>query len=172
MPSQSDSPRHMGFGQRSMGITVKKTTGPLAQEWHGKGAHWHVCEFRVREIGDVYYLFIDDLKNHPRLRISTGNSWFAIDDSYRVPARFVAYEEPEEVRIPMTHIEWKKPMQSTGDVVFTLGGPRGTLEIVYLRYQLNWLPSCSQTKPTATETYGGGRLPINDSRAKRRHDGA
>lgn len=54
-------------------------------------------EFHIREIGDVYYMFVDDLKN-PAIANFKGNSWFAIDDSYRVPATFVAYPGDRESR--------------------------------------------------------------------------
>lgn len=135
------------------GHPVKKTTALSLRSGTGK-VRIGSLEFRVREIGDVYYLFIDDLKN-PAIANFKGNSWFAIDDSYRVPARFVAYEEPEEVRIPMTHIEWKKPMQSTGDVVFTLGGQEVRLKSFISDNEL-LVMFTDQTN--GNETYGGGRF--------------
>jgi uncharacterized protein (DUF1684 family) len=111
-------------------------------------------EFRIREIGDAYYLFVSDLKN-PAIASFKGSSWFAIDDSYRVPATFVAYEKPEEVRIPMTHIEWRKPMQSTGDVIFKLNGQDVRLKSFISDNEL-FIMFTDQTN--GHETYGGGRF--------------
>ena len=78
-------------------------------------------EFRVRPYADAFYVFVDDLEN-PAVAEFLGNKWFPIDDTYRVSAKFVPYEKPSETRMPLTHIEWKQPMTSTGDVVFSLGG--------------------------------------------------
>lgn len=111
-------------------------------------------EFRIRELGDAYYLMIDDLDS-PAITAFKGNSWFAVDESYRVPATFIAYEQPQKVRIPMTHIEWRQPMKSTGDVVFTLGGHRVRLKSFIDDDEL-FIMYTDQTN--GKETYGGGRF--------------
>ena len=101
------------------GHEVAKPTILSMKSGVGKGQVGSI-EFRVRPYADRIYLFVDDLKN-PSVEKFTGNQWFPIDDSYRVSATFVPYDKPREARVPLTHIEWKKPMTSTGDVVFTLG---------------------------------------------------
>jgi uncharacterized protein (DUF1684 family) len=111
-------------------------------------------EFRVRPYADGIYLFVDDLKN-PSLDEFAGNKWFPIDDSYRVSATFVPYEKPAETRVPLTHIEWKMPMTSTGDVVFTLGGQKIRLKSFIDEDNLFIMFS---DRTNGQDTYGGGRF--------------
>jgi uncharacterized protein (DUF1684 family) len=111
-------------------------------------------EFRVRPFADRLYVFVDDLEN-PAVVAFAGNQWFPIDDSYRVSAKFVPYDKPAETRIPLTHIEWKQPMTSTGDVVFTLGGQNVRLKSFVDGDKLFIM----FTDPTnGQDTYGGGRF--------------
>ncbi len=111
-------------------------------------------EFRVRPYADGIYLFVEDLKN-PSINRFAGNKWFPIDDSYRVSATFVPYEKPEETRVPLTHIEWKQPMTSTGDVVFTLGGQKIRLKSFVDGDNLFIMFS---DLTNGQDTYGGGRF--------------
>jgi uncharacterized protein (DUF1684 family) len=111
-------------------------------------------EFRVRPYADAFYVFVDDLEN-PAVAEFTGNKWYPIDDSYRVSAKFVPYEKPAETRIPLTHIEWKQPMTSTGDVVFTLGGQSIRLKS-FIDGDNLFIMFTDQTN--GQDTYGGGRF--------------
>jgi uncharacterized protein len=111
-------------------------------------------EFRVRPYADGLYVFVDDLEN-PAVAEFTGNKWFPIDDSYRVSAKFVRYEQPAETRIPLTNIEWKQPMTSTGDVVFTLGGQNYRLKSFVDGDNL-FIMFTDLTN--GQDTYGGGRF--------------
>jgi len=111
-------------------------------------------EFRVRPYADGLYLFVDDLEN-PSIAEFAGNKWFPIDDSYRVSATFIPYERPAETRVPLTHIEWKKPMTSTGDVVFTIGGQNIRLKSFIDEDKLFIMFS---DLTNGRDTYGGGRF--------------
>ncbi len=51
----------------------------------------------VRSVGEDFYLLVADTQN-PAIREFKGTTWFPIDPSYRVPATFTAYAEPEKVR--------------------------------------------------------------------------
>jgi len=111
-------------------------------------------EFRVRPYADSIYLFVDDLEN-PSVAAFVGNKWFPIDDAYRVSATFIQYERPTETRVPLTHIEWKKPMTSTGDVVFTLGGQNIRLK-TFLDGDNLFIMFSDLTN--GHDSYGGGRF--------------
>jgi uncharacterized protein (DUF1684 family) len=108
----------------------------------------------VRPVGDDFYLLVSDTQN-PAIREFKGTTWFPIDSSYRVPATFTAYAEPEQVRISMTHVESKTLMTSTGDVTFQLNG-----ETVRLKSFLddNELFVMFQDETNDKQTYGGGRF--------------
>jgi uncharacterized protein len=111
-------------------------------------------EFRVRHFAEAIYVFVDDLEN-PAVAEFAGNKWFAIDDSYRISAKFVPYGKPAETRVPMTHIGWKKPMTSTGDVVFSYGGQSYRLKSFIDDDNLFIMFS---DLTNGRETYGGGRF--------------
>src|SRR5271169_3357832 len=111
-------------------------------------------EFRVRPYADGFYVFVDDFEN-PAVAEFAGNKWYPIDDSYRVSAKFVPYEKPAETRIPLTHIEWKQPMTSTGDVVFTLGGQSIRLKS-FIDGDNLFIMFTDLTN--GQDTYGGGRF--------------
>lgn len=56
-------------------------------------------------------------------------NWFAVDESYRVPARLEAYPEPKELLIPNVlggHFKMKSP----GVLRFALGGQEYSLHPV------------------------------------------
>jgi uncharacterized protein (DUF1684 family) len=110
--------------------------------------------FRARPYADSLYLFVDDSKN-PSINEFTGNKWFPVNDSYRVSATFIPYEKHVETRVPLTHIEWKKPMTSTGDVVFTLGGQEIRLK-TYIDGDDLFIMFSDLTN--GQDTYGGGRF--------------
>ncbi len=108
----------------------------------------------VRSVGEDFYLLVADTQN-PAIREFNGTTWFPIDPSYRVPATFTAYAEPEKVRISMTHVESKTLMTSTGDVTFQLAG-----KTVRLKSFLdeNELFVMFQDETNGKDTYGGGRF--------------
>jgi uncharacterized protein len=111
-------------------------------------------EFLVRPYADGLYVFVDDKKT-PSLAAFAGSKWFAIDDSYRVSAKFIPYEKAAESRVPLTHSEWKKPMTSTGDVVFMLGGKNVRLK-TFIDGDNLFIMFSDLTN--GRDTYGGGRF--------------
>jgi len=116
----------------------------------------------VRSVGNDYYLLAADMQN-PAIQAFKGTTWFPIDSSYRIPATFTSYAEPEKVRISMTHVESKSLMTSTGDVTFQLAGRTVSLKTFV---DDNELFVMFQDQTNANETYGGGRfmhapLPTN-----------
>ena len=68
-------------------------------------------------------------KNSRLRREFRGLSWFAVRESYRVKARFVAYAKPKEISIAniLGDVE---PMPSPGYAVFSLNGEQHTLHPV------------------------------------------
>jgi uncharacterized protein len=116
----------------------------------------------VRSVGDDFYLLVADMQN-PAIQEFKGTTWFPIDSSYRIPATFTSYAEPEKVRISMTHVESKTLMTSTGDVTFQLAGRTVSLKSFV---DDNELFIMFQDATNAQESYGGGRflhapLPTN-----------
>jgi len=108
----------------------------------------------VRAVGEDFYLLVSDALN-PAVREFKGTTWFPIDPSYRVPAKFTAYAEPEQVRISMTHVESKTLMTSTGDVTFQLNGKEVRLKSFL---DDNELFVMFQDETNDKQTYGGGRF--------------
>jgi uncharacterized protein (DUF1684 family) len=108
----------------------------------------------VRTVGDDFYLLVADTQN-PAIQEFKGTTWFPADPSYRIPATFTAYAEPEKVRISMTHVESKTLMTSTGEVTFQLAG-----QTVRLKSFLddNELFLMFEDSSNGKETYGGGRF--------------
>jgi uncharacterized protein (DUF1684 family) len=111
-------------------------------------------KFRVRPFADAVYLFVEDMEN-PDIAAFAGSEWFPIDDAYRVTATFVPYEAPAETRVPLTHIEWTRPMTSTGDVVFTLADQKVRLKTFTDEEGLFIMFS---DLTNGHDTYGGGRF--------------
>jgi uncharacterized protein len=111
-------------------------------------------KFSARAYADDLYIFADDSAN-PAVADFAGNKWFPIDESYRVSAKFVAYDKPSETRVPMTHIEWKQPMTSTGEVLFKLDSQDLRLKTFVDEDQLLIMFTDSTN---GHETYGGGRF--------------
>lgn len=110
--------------------------------------------FAVRAIGDDFYLLVRDSQN-PAIASFKGTSWFPIDPSYRVPARFTAYEHPEQVPTPLTHVDSKQLLTSTGDVTFKWAGKTIRLKSFIDEDQLFVM---FQDPTNGRETYGGGRF--------------
>ena len=122
---------------------------------HGKGrVAAGTFSFAVRPIGDDYYVMALNSEN-PAARNFKGTEWFPVDAAYRVRAEFVAYAEPQSVPVPMTHIESKTTMSSTGDVVFRLNGAQLRLKSFVDEGQLFIM---FRDRSNGRETYGGGRF--------------
>jgi uncharacterized protein (DUF1684 family) len=110
--------------------------------------------FAVRPIGDDYYVMALNSEN-PAARNFKGTEWFPVDPRYRVRATFAPYSQPQSVPVPMTHIESKTTMSSTGDVVFRLNGTQLRLKSFVDEGQLFIM---FRDRSNGRETYGGGRF--------------
>jgi uncharacterized protein (DUF1684 family) len=122
---------------------------------HGKGRVAAASfSFAVRKIGDDYYVLAQD-KENPAARKFKGTEWFPVDAAYSVRAQFVAYAQPQSVPVPMTHIESKVVMSSTGDVIFHLHGSQLRLKTFVDEDQLFVM---FRDRTNGRETYGGGRF--------------
>jgi uncharacterized protein (DUF1684 family) len=110
--------------------------------------------FVIRQIGDEFYALVQDAEN-PAARKFRGTQWFPIDPAYRVRAEFVPYAQPQSVPVPMTHIESRTVLSSTGDVVFRLHGAQLRLRSFVEGDQLFIM---FRDGTNGRETYGGGRF--------------
>jgi len=110
--------------------------------------------FAVRVIGDDFYLLVRDSEN-PSIARFKGTSWFPIDHAYRVKARFTAYAQPEQVPVPMTHVDSKETMTSMGDVTFRWAGNTVRLKSFTDGDRLFLM---FQDRTNGRQTYGGGRF--------------
>jgi uncharacterized protein (DUF1684 family) len=108
----------------------------------------------VRAVGEDFYAMVTDDAN-PAIARFQGTSWFPIDPSWRIPAKFVPYLQSESVEVPMTHVTSKTTMKSTGDVTFELEG-----QVVRLKTFLDedHLFVMFADSTNGHETYGGGRF--------------
>ena len=110
--------------------------------------------FAVRAIGDDYYVLAQDTEN-PAARNFKGTEWFPVDPDYRVRATFAPYAQPQSVPVPMTHIESRTVMSSTGDVIFRLHGAQLRLKTFVDDDKLFIM---FRDHTNGRETYGGGRF--------------
>jgi uncharacterized protein len=108
----------------------------------------------VRQIGDDFYLLVADSHN-PAIQAFKGTPWYPISTQYRVPARFVAYAQPETAHVPLTHVTSKETMQSEGDLVFELAGKSFRLKTFADEEGLFVM---FQDQTNGKGTYGGGRF--------------
>jgi len=83
-----------------------------------------------------------------------GQRWFPVRESYRVQARFVAYEQPKSMTVPNI-LGGTYQMPSPGYVVFTLAGRELRLEPVVEDKELFLI---FRDLTAGKETYGSGRF--------------
>jgi uncharacterized protein (DUF1684 family) len=105
-------------------------------------------------VADDFYLFVEDSAN-PAIAEFKGTTWFPVDPAYRVEAKFEPYDEPQQVRLSLTHVDTTRPMESTGEVMFLLGGRPRRLKAFLDEGELFIM---FQDSTNGTETYGGGRF--------------
>jgi uncharacterized protein (DUF1684 family) len=110
--------------------------------------------FSVRAVGDDFYLLLRDSQN-PAITEFKGNTWFPINPHYRVAARFIPYVHPQQVPMPLTHVDSKELLTSTGDVTFKLAGRTIRLKSFIDEDQLFVM---FQDPTNGKQTYGGGRF--------------
>ncbi len=107
----------------------------------------------VRAAGADFYLLAADSSNQA-IQDFKGTKWFPVDAGFRVAATFAAYDRPESRQLPLTHVASSKPLTSTGEVIFQLGGKTLRLRSFADDDQLFIL---FQDQTNGKETYGGGR---------------
>ena len=108
----------------------------------------------VRRIADDFYLNIEN-PNNPAIAEFKGSTWFTIDPTYRVVAKFLPYEKPQEVVLALTFENASKTFTSTGDAVFHVNGQSMKLKTFILGDELFLI---FQDRTNGVETYGGGRF--------------
>jgi uncharacterized protein len=108
----------------------------------------------VRAIGDDFYLLVSDLKNGA-VQDFKGTTWYPISPAFHLAATFEPYGEAQTVRVPLTHVESRATMQSTGDLVFQLEGKTHRLRTFL---QDDGLFVMFQDETNGGRTYGGGRF--------------
>jgi uncharacterized protein len=107
----------------------------------------------VRAVGDAFYLLVTDAKNSA-VQDFKGTTWYPVDPAFHLTASFEP-REPETVRVPLTHADSRQTMQSTGDLVFQLGGKTYRLKTFL---ESDGLFVMFQDDTNGAHTYGGGRF--------------
>lgn len=120
--------------------------------------------FVVRQVGDDDYVLVQNQDN-PAIEAFNGTTWFAVDPSWKVTARFVAYARPERRAVPMMRVDSKEIMSSLGAVTFRLDGRLQRLRTFTTGDSLFVM---FRDRTNGRGTYGGGRfleasLPENGS---------
>ncbi|HSN21304.1 MAG TPA: DUF1684 domain-containing protein [Usitatibacter sp.] len=97
-------------------------TGGETRDWVSMGR----AAFHVIEHNGTYVLRLADNGSANRKRFG-GRAWYPVDESYRVPAKFVAYEPQRHIPI-VNVIDEVSDEPSPGYVEFTLHGKRYRLD--------------------------------------------
>ena len=110
----------------------------------------------VIERGGRYGIRLRD-RDNPARTAFTGLSWFDVDESWRIEARFVPYPEPKMVKIPNV-LGQVSEMPSPGSVEFTRGGRTIRLDGVLEEKGADELFFIVRDGTSGNETYGAGRF--------------
>jgi uncharacterized protein (DUF1684 family) len=97
-------------------------------------------------------------KNNPALHDFQGMKWFPVKESYRVTARWEAYERPKTISI-INVLGDTSEEKSTGRALFQLDGTECSLEPVDQGGRLFFI---FRDETSGKETYGGGRFLYAD----------
>jgi uncharacterized protein (DUF1684 family) len=111
-------------------------------------------DFAVRTLGEDFYVLVLNDQN-PAIKSFKGTTWYPIDPGYRVTATFLPYAQPEKVAVPMTRVDSRDVLTSSGDVQFQLAGK--TLRLKTFVDEDN-LFVMFEDATNGKETYGGGRF--------------
>jgi uncharacterized protein len=135
------------------GKTIK---GPVALPTrHGSGRlETGDLSLAVRAVGDDFYLLVSDSKN-AALHEFKGTTWYPADPAFHVTATFEPYDKAETVHVPLTHVDSRETMQSTGDLVFQLAGKTRRLRTFL---DDDGLFVMFQDATNGARTYAGGRF--------------
>jgi len=107
---------------------------------------------------DRFGIRLKDSESKAR-RTFKGLHWFPIDESYKVPARFEAFPEPKEVRVPNV-LGGEFKMKSPGMLKFTLKGKECSLQPVQEGDETLFI--IFQDASSQGETYKSGRFLYAD----------
>jgi uncharacterized protein (DUF1684 family) len=114
-----------------------------------------VTMFVIRR-GDRYGVRIKDTESEAR-RAFTGLRWFAVDERFRVTAKFVPYAPPKRIRITNV-LGDQQEMTSPGYVVFELEGREHRLDPVMESAGARQLFFIFRDATSGRETYPAGRF--------------
>jgi uncharacterized protein (DUF1684 family) len=110
----------------------------------------------VIERGERYGIRLRD-RDNPARAAFTGLSWFDVDESWRIDARFVPYPEPKMVKIPNV-LGQVNEMPSPGGVEFARDGRTIRLDGVIEEKGADELFFIIRDGTSGNETYGAGRF--------------
>ncbi len=100
-------------------------------------------------------------RESPLRQAFTGLTWFAIDERYRVRARFVPYDSPKQIKVPNV-LGQVTPMPSPGRAEFTIDGRALQLDGVLEEPDATELFFIFRDETAGHETYGAGRFLYAD----------
>jgi uncharacterized protein (DUF1684 family) len=106
--------------------------------------------------GDRYGIRLRD-RDNPARREFRGLSWFEVDESWRVEAKFVPYPEPKAVKVPNV-LGQTNEMPSPGYAEFTRAGQTIRLDGVLEEDGAQELFYIVRDATSGEETYGAGRF--------------
>jgi uncharacterized protein (DUF1684 family) len=118
-------------------------------------------KFFIIKRGEEQLVRVKDNESELR-RDFTGLKWFPIDPSWKIAAKFTAYEKPRTIMFDSQN-GVKQPMQSPGFVTFTREGKEYRLDPVIERNELFFIFRDATSNKT---TYGAARflyaaMPVN-----------
>ena len=96
-------------------------------------------------------------RDNPARKAFTGLSWFDVDESWRIEARFIPYPEPKMVKVPNV-LGQVNEMPSPGSVEFTRDGQAIRLDGVLEEKDADELFFIVRDGTSGNETYGAGRF--------------
>ncbi len=110
-------------------------------------------KFLVIQRGEEYFIRVKD--NHSKIRSEfTGLKWFSIDPSWKISAKFTAYDKPRTILFDSQN-GVKQPMQSPGYATFMRDGKEYRLEPVWEDRQLFFI---FRDATSNRSTYGAARF--------------
>src|ERR1700683_3943359 len=139
LPPEGSAPADIGYFDFHAGKTIVHVNPGVAIYMNGKPVQQ--AELRpdsedrlilgniklfVHKSGERYSIRLTD-KNSKLLRDFAGTRWFGVDESYRITAKFIAYDQPKEIDIQNIMGDTIK-MSAPGYVIFTLRGAEYRLE--------------------------------------------
>lgn len=109
--------------------------------------------------GDRYGIRVRD-KNNPARKAFTGRTWYPIDETYRIEARFIPFE-PARMMMNTNILGFEEQQVSPGYVEFTLGDRSGQLQAFGTSSGRLWFVFRDAT--SGDTTYGAARFLYADA---------